>query len=127
MLIGMSQERLAETMGLTFQQIQHYERGSNRVSASRLFHLSRVLDVSISFFFDALPKPLASVLDNQNTTVPVESSIRAQESSGVAYPGDEVLTRRETHQLVRAYYRIGDPIVRKRLVDLLISMCPQEA
>src|SRR5665213_1874859 len=54
-LLGMSQERLGEALGLTFQQVQKYERGVNRVGASRLFDLSRVLDVPISFFFDRIP------------------------------------------------------------------------
>src|SRR5262249_48682224 len=58
-LLGMSQERLGEALGLTFQQVQKYERGVNRVGASRLFDLSRVLDVPISFFFEARPEGLA--------------------------------------------------------------------
>ena len=62
-LLGMSQERLGEALGLTFQQVQKYERGVNRVGASRLFDLSRVLDVPISFFFDDLPDSLANTLD----------------------------------------------------------------
>ncbi len=59
-LMGMSQERLGEALGLTFQQVQKYERGVNRVGASRLFDLSRVLDVPISFFFDDMPDSLAA-------------------------------------------------------------------
>src|SRR6516164_3891114 len=59
-LLGMSQERLGEALGLTFQQVQKYERGVNRVGASRLFDLSRVLDVPISFFFDDMPESLAT-------------------------------------------------------------------
>src|SRR3979411_1138136 len=59
-LMGMSQERLGEALGLTFQQVQKYERGVNRVGASRLFDLSRVLDVPISFFFDDMPDRLPS-------------------------------------------------------------------
>ncbi len=59
-LLGMSQERLGEALGLTFQQVQKYERGVNRVGASRLFDLSRVLDVPISFFFDDLPDSVAN-------------------------------------------------------------------
>src|ERR1700683_4563334 len=61
-LLGMSQERLGEALGLTFQQVQKYERGVNRVGASRLFDLSRVLDVPISFFFDDMPDSLANSL-----------------------------------------------------------------
>src|ERR1700759_4487854 len=59
-LLGLSQERLAEAIGLTFQQVQKYERGANRVGSSRLFDLSRVLDVPIAYFFDDMPAPLAA-------------------------------------------------------------------
>jgi transcriptional regulator with XRE-family HTH domain len=96
-LLGMSQERLGEALGLTFQQVQKYERGVNRVGASRLFDLSRVLDVPISFS------------DVQN---------------GFA---DDALNRRETLELVRAYYRITDPAVRKRVFELIKSMGPAES
>ena len=77
-LMGMSQERLGEALGLTFQQVQKYERGVNRVGASRLFDLSRVLDVPISFFFDDMPEPLATVYGGQ------PSSSRAGRAMGFA-------------------------------------------
>src|SRR3954464_277910 len=67
-LLGMSQEKLGEAIGLTFQQVQKYERGVNRVGASRLFDLSRVLDVPISFFFDDMPEPLAGSVGSYQTT-----------------------------------------------------------
>ncbi|MBL4614923.1 MAG: helix-turn-helix transcriptional regulator, partial [Magnetovibrio sp.] len=54
-LLGMSQEKLGEAVGLTFQQIQKYERGANRIGASRLYQLSNVLDVSVSYFFEEMP------------------------------------------------------------------------
>ena len=73
-LLGMSQERLGEALGLTFQQVQKYERGVNRVGASRLYDLSRVLDVPISFFFDDMPMGGGSVSF-------------AQRNHGVAEPG----------------------------------------
>src|SRR5271165_4852701 len=66
-LLGMSQERLGEALGLTFQQVQKYERGVNRVGASRLFDLSRVLDVPISFFFDDMPDALANTYGAQTS------------------------------------------------------------
>src|SRR6202161_4131792 len=68
-LLGMSQERLGEALGLTFQQVQKYERGVNRVGASRLFDLSRVLDVPISFFFDDMPEQTANAYGTQNTSL----------------------------------------------------------
>ncbi len=120
-LLGMSQERLGEALGLTFQQVQKYERGVNRVGASRLFDLSRVLDVPISFFFDDMPDSLATAFGGQPS----------RRASGLPDLGDEfsddTLNRRETLELVRAYYRITDPAVRKRVFDLIKSMGPAEA
>jgi transcriptional regulator with XRE-family HTH domain len=120
-LLGMSQERLGEALGLTFQQVQKYERGVNRVGASRLFDLSRVLDVPISFFFDDMPDSLTTSFGlptNRRATTP------SQTAEGL---GDEPLNRRETLELVRAYYRITDPAIRKRVFELIKSMGPAEA
>jgi len=120
-LLGMSQERLGEALGLTFQQVQKYERGVNRVGASRLFDLSRVLDVPISFFFDDMPDNLANSLG-------APMSRRATGFSEMPDGfGDDTLSRRETLELVRAYYRITDPAVRKRVFDLIKSMGPADA
>jgi len=120
-LLGMSQERLGEALGLTFQQVQKYERGVNRVGASRLFDLSRVLDVPISFFFDDMP-------DSLTTSFGVPAHRRASGlPEGQDGFGDDTLNRRETLELVRAYYRITDPSVRKRVFDLIKSMGPADA
>ena len=121
-LLGMSQERLGEALGLTFQQVQKYERGVNRVGASRLFDLSRVLDVPISFFFDDLPEGLA-------TTYGSHLNRRGTGLSDMQDGGftDDALNRRETLELVRAYYRITEPAVRKRVFDLIKSMGPAES
>jgi transcriptional regulator with XRE-family HTH domain len=119
-LLGMSQERLGEALGLTFQQVQKYERGVNRVGASRLFDLSRVLDVPISFFFDDMPEALSGAYG-----VPASKRVAgfADAQEGFA---DDTLNRRETLELVRAYYRITDPAVRKRVFELIKSMGPVE-
>ena len=120
-LLGMSQERLGEALGLTFQQVQKYERGVNRVGASRLFDLSRVLDVPISFFFDDLPESLASTYGaHLSRRTPGFSEMQ----DGF---NDDALNRRETLELVRAYYRITDPAVRKRVFELIKSMGPAES
>ena len=119
-LLGMSQERLGEALGLTFQQVQKYERGVNRVGASRLFDLSRVLDVPISFFFDDMPDTLAATYGTQPTR---RVAGFAEQQEGF---GDDSLNRRETLELVRAYYRITDPSLRKRVFELIKSMGPQD-
>jgi transcriptional regulator with XRE-family HTH domain len=120
-LLGMSQERLGEALGLTFQQVQKYERGVNRVGASRLFDLSRVLDVPISFFFDDMPDSLASAYGGPSARRVAGFS---ESQDGFA---DDTLNRRETLELVRAYYRITDPAVRKRVFDLIKTMGPVES
>jgi transcriptional regulator with XRE-family HTH domain len=127
-LMGLSQERLGEALGLTFQQVQKYERGVNRVGASRLFDLSRVLDVPISFFFDDMPEPLASAHGGQPGSMGARRSFGfadAQEGFG-SMGGDEAMNRRETLELVRAYYRITDPAVRKRMFELMKSLAPED-
>ena len=118
-LLGMSQERLGEALGLTFQQVQKYERGVNRVGASRLFDLSRVLDVPISFFFDDMPEQLATAYGGQTPRRPSGFS-ETQDRFG-----DETLNRRETLELVRAYYKITDASVRKRVFELIKSLVPE--
>jgi transcriptional regulator with XRE-family HTH domain len=115
-LLGMSQEKLGEALGLTFQQVQKYERGVNRVGASRLFDLSRVLDVPISFFFDDLPDSLSGLAGKRPGGM------------GDTQEGfeEENMNRRETLELVRAYYRISDPSIRKKVFELIKSMAPNE-
>lgn len=122
-LLGMSQERLGEALGLTFQQVQKYERGVNRVGASRLFDLSRVLDVPISFFYDDMPEPMAGAYGGQASR-PIAGFAESQDGFGAP---EEAMNRRETTDLVRAYYRITDASVRKRVLDLMKSMGPEEA
>ncbi len=117
--MGMSQERLGEALGLTFQQVQKYERGVNRVGASRLYDLSRVLDVPISFFFDDMP-------DNSGNGHGSTNVAGFSERSEFGGPADDPLAKRETLELVRAYYRITDPSVRKRVFDLIKSMGPAD-
>ncbi|HCK18159.1 MULTISPECIES: helix-turn-helix domain-containing protein [Thalassospira] len=111
-LLGMSQEKLGEAIGLTFQQVQKYERGANRVGASRLYDLSRVLDVPVSFFFDDMPDEISS-----------KSVHERREMSESPDPFDnDPMNRRETLELVRAYYRITDPNQRKKIFELVKSM-----
>lgn len=105
MLIGMSQEKLGESLGLTFQQVQKYEKGSNRIGASRLYQIGSVLGVPIEFFFEGLE--------------------RDQASDG-AYHGasfdTELLSSAEGIQLNSAFFAISDPRLRKRLLDLVKAM-----
>lgn len=108
-LLGITQEKLGEALGLTFQQVQKYERGSNRISASRLFELSRILGVPVTYFYEgteALGSEAGSLLP-EAAAVPFET---------------EQLSSRETHDLLRFYYSLPDPQVRRRFLDLLRSI-----
>jgi transcriptional regulator with XRE-family HTH domain len=119
-LLGMSQEKLGEAIGLTFQQVQKYERGANRIGASRLYDLSRVLDVPVSFFFDDM-KPETVETGRQEGDGGIEPTI-------ARYEPDPTM-RRETLELVRAYYRIPDAQIRRRLFDLtkaIANACTSE-
>ena len=95
----------SEALGLTFQQVQKYERGFNRVGASRLWELSRVLGVPITYFFEGL--------EPDTQPVPVREMPDSMKASA------DPLNKRETLELVRAYYRIQDVAVRRRLCDLI--------
>ncbi|MBC6440627.1 MAG: helix-turn-helix transcriptional regulator [Rhodospirillales bacterium] len=114
-LLGMSQETLAEALGLTFQQVQKYERGANRIGSSRLFKLSQILDVPVDFFFDAMAEETARA----GGAAPPDS--RPEDPSG-----PDALTRRETLELVRAYYRIPDDRLRRRVYELVKAAGPKD-
>ena len=110
MLLGMSQERLGESMGLTFQQVQKYEKGVNRIGASRLFQISKILDVPVQFFFEEAP------YNGDGNAV-----------RGMAEPDSEAfilefLNSREGLDLNRAFVKIADPKVRKSVVDLVRAL-----
>ena len=108
-LLGLSQEKLGNEVGLTFQQIQKYERGANRIGASRLYQFSQLLDVPVSYFFEDMPSEIRSH--------------EGQMSWGLSDQTPEELApdpsaRRETLELVSGYYKIKDPAVRARLFEL---------
>ncbi|MXQ11702.1 helix-turn-helix domain-containing protein [Microvirga makkahensis] len=99
-LLGLSQEKLAESLGLTFQQIQKYEKGANRIGASRLLQIAGILDVSIEFFFEDAPG-----------------------FSGSALTGDSVmgefLANPDSDRLIRGFLRLRDNELRRKVVDLV--------
>ncbi len=104
-LMGMTQQQLANMVGIRFQQIQKYECGANRITASRLFELSASLSVPIQYFYDGLAAPTAA-----NTAV-------ANDHDDIS---PELLRQKETRELIRAYYRLGER-PRRRLLDLAKS------
>ncbi len=108
-MLGMSQEKLGEALGITFQQIQKYEKGTNRVGASRLQNISNILNVPVAFFFEDAPG------DNANT----QSGMAEAHSSNYVV---DFLSSSEGLQLNRAFVKISDAKVRRKLVDLVKAL-----
>jgi len=108
-LLGMSQEKLGTAVGLTFQQIQKYERGSNRIGSSRLYEFAKVLDVPVSYFFDEMP---SSALSGRGRKGFGEAGTPFEQEK-------DPLIKRETLELVRAYYKIREGRVRKRIFEMV--------
>ena len=113
MLVGMSQEKLGEMLGLTFQQVQKYEKGVNRIGAGRLYHVAQILGVPVSYFYEDVVEqsPAASPIANDRAT-----------PSAV-----EFLSSSEGMQLTLAFMRIREPKVRRRVIDLVKSLVDGES
>lgn len=112
-MMGMSQEALAESVGLTFQQVQKYERGANRVSASRLYQFSKILDVPVSYFFERYGEG-----DKKSGILNYGLADNDQEM----ILNDDILLERETHELLRIYYSIENPKKRREIMHILKAM-----
>lgn len=118
MVLGMSQERLGEQLGLTFQQVQKYEKGVNRIGAGRLFDLANVLNVPIQFFYDDAP--------SQHAASGMSAAVDGfAESSGETDVID-FLSTREGLELNRAFVRISDSRVRRSVLELVRSLAVED-
>jgi transcriptional regulator with XRE-family HTH domain len=113
MMLGMSQEKLGEQLGITFQQIQKYEKGTNRIGASRLQHIARVLSVPVAFFFEDAPE------------TPTGDATGFAESPSTNYVVD-FLSSSEGIQLNKAFVRIKDAHQRRRIIELVRSMAGED-
>jgi len=109
MLVSMSQEKLGEQLGLTFQQVQKYEKGANRIGASRLFQISQILTVPVDFFFDGL----------QAEDVPGHPGFAENSNSHFEL---DILSTSEGIQLNSAFFSIKDANIRKKMLDLLKAL-----
>jgi transcriptional regulator with XRE-family HTH domain len=113
MMLGMSQEKLGDALGLTFQQVQKYEKGTNRIGASRLQQISYILQVPVAFFFEGAPSPHPTP----------EGGMR--EAPSPAYVSDFLATS-EGLALTKAFTRIKEPKLRRRIVDLVEEIAGEE-
>ena len=102
-MLGLTQQQLADSVGVRFQQIQKYECGANRISAARLWRLAEALEVPVGYFYDGL------------------SSTASSDPAPDRGEGGEILARKETLDLIRAYYQLGER-PRRRLLDLAKSL-----
>lgn len=131
MLLRMSQEKLGAALGLTFQQVQKYERGTNKVGASRLYEMSKILRVPIGFFFDDMQGKVeqSASLGYSSGFRETSAGFRAFASADSVKTNEDlhILAKRETLELMRAYYRIPDAEVRKRVMDLIKTLSEQAA
>ena len=112
-LLGVSQDQLADNLGLTFQQVQKYERGANRISASKLFRIAEILTVDVAYFFDGLPDPIEG-MGPDGTTIRVQEVMQTflQTSEGV--------------ELAEMFPRIASARVRRQILDLVRTMAAEE-
>lgn len=118
-LLGLSQEKMASLLGLTFQQVQKYERGMNRVGASRLWDIGKVLDVPIGFFYEDMDQEVASQSPRMFSLPDSTPFNFAEESETFDV---DPMNRQETIELVRAYYKIPNRKAARHLYDLIIAM-----
>ncbi len=115
-ILGMSQEAVGKQIGVTFQQIQKYERGINRMGASRLYDFARALGVQIAYFFEGYGD---YALDEGGNALGMSEPEAAKFEN-------EKINNRETLEVMRAYYRIKNPALRKRVVDLIKAMAAED-
>jgi transcriptional regulator with XRE-family HTH domain len=116
MLLGMSQERLGEQLGLTFQQVQKYEKGVNRIGASRLFDLAQVLNVPIQYFYENMSAAVSGIA----------AAPGLADKAAEPYVAD-FLASRDSVELHKAFARISDPRVRRSIVDMVRSIAGDDA
>ena len=114
MMLSMSQEKLGDALGLTFQQVQKYEKGTNRIGASRLQQISNILQVPVAFFFEGAPD------------TPGNHSPGLNEAPSPTYVSDFLATS-DGLALTKAFMRITDPKLRRRIVDLVEQIAGDEA
>jgi len=112
MMLDMSQEKLSDALGLTFQQVQKYEKGTNRIGASRLQHISHILQVSVPFFFEGAPHVLGQPNETGEAPSPAYVSDFLASSDGIA--------------LAKAFTRIKEPKLRRRIINLVEEIARDE-
>ena len=118
-LLGLSQERLADELGITFQQVQKYEKGLNRIGASRLWDLAQVLGVSVAYFYE-------NIDENSKNKSPRKISNQLILSDNIKEFDMSILLNKDIRDLINAYVQISDPKLAKNVLNLVLSMVPKD-
>lgn len=118
-ILHLTQQGMADLLGLTFQQVQKYEKGLNRVGASRLWDISRVLDVSMDFFFEDMDSKVATKSPRMLNISKSSSAFLAEQQHSF---NEDPMTKKETLELIRAYYKIPNRKVAKNLFDVIVAL-----
>lgn len=108
-IMGLSQEAVAKAVGITFQQVQKYEKGSNAMNANRLYEFSRFMNVPVAYFFDGIDQTIAASREAAGFA----------ESPALAFEHGTGASDRESLEVMKSFNRVKDPVIRKRLADLL--------
>lgn len=116
LILGISQKKMAEKLGITFQQVQKYENGINRISASRLWDISKLLKVQVEYFFDGMNESIQA----QSPRSLRKNTIRSWQEIGESF--DDPMLRQESIRLIKAYSRINNEKLCRKLLDLMIEM-----
>ena len=116
-ILGLSQDAIGSAIGVTFQQVQKYERGINRMSASRLYDFSKILKVSIGYFFEGYGEDFEDVI--------MGDAMGMAESDAPTFE-HQPISNRETMDVMRAYYRIKNSGTRKRILDLIKAVADEK-
>lgn len=127
LLKGLTQTELADKVGITFQQIQKYERGANRISASRLHQFSKILEAPISYFFDGIESGEMLTLDSVKKRSFSDNAQIAMEMDIDSEDYQHIMAQKDTIKIVRAYYGIKDAKLRKQLLEMAKTMAKQFA
>lgn len=119
LMLGLSQEELAKSIGLTFQQVQKYERGTNRISVSRLMDIARALKTPLDYFTDGI----ASMAEGRGGKAAMRGVSDVKQA---AFDDVDTMTKKDVLELVRAYQRISTPALKKQLVEMAKAMAATE-
>ena len=120
LMLGLSQEELAKSIGLTFQQVQKYERGTNRISVSRLIDIARALKTPLDYFTDGI----ATLAEGMRSKTAMRGVSDVKQA---AFDDVDTMTKKDVLELVRAYQRISTPALKKQLVEMAKAMAATDS